>query len=87
MKKQIDFEVFVKLFWDIYEMLYENDALEDEFQHLAYLFDECLKNESFVNDVVRPFGKQREDFISSDREAISFMMAWYIITQGEAPNN
>lgn len=84
-KKNIDFKLFIKLFDELYAMLYNNEEMENEFGGLVELFDGLLENEAFLNEVVRPFGKQREDVISSDREAIAFMLAWYIITQGDAP--
>lgn len=68
----IDIEIFEKKFDEEYEFLYDNHDNVAGYSEAVAAFDEFLaSNREFVSEFV----KFRGDFISSDREAASFMFA------------
>lgn len=72
---------FVKMMNDFYTILYNNP---DEFSHerkICYLnrFDNILENHLY-DDFMREVVRIRQDFISSDREAIAFVITLDIFT-------
>lgn len=59
-------------------MLYNNDKLENGFREdgLVEMFDKVLNIQWVYDDVIAPFNRRRGDIISSDREAIAFLIAF-----------
>lgn len=68
----IDIEIFKKKFDEEYEFLYNNHDNVAGYSEAVAAFDEFL---AINREFVREFVKFRGDFISSDREAASFMFA------------
>lgn len=62
----------LNIFNDIYEELYEKGKYDNSY---ALEFDKKLQDESFKKEILFPFNTKRKDIISSDREAVAFMMA------------
>lgn len=63
------------LFERYYNELYNNHLLEERLSYLAYLHDFLMNDSSYMKDVVR-FNEWRGDFISSDREAMAYVLAY-----------
>lgn len=78
MGKRIDFERLEQLFKEAYTLLYNNDKLENDFRRagLVEMFDRVLTIQWVYDDVIAPFNRRRDDIISSDREAMAFLIAF-----------
>lgn len=70
----IDMELFSKEFNANYEYLYNSDNDIPQYYELMDMFDMLSgKNEMFTK-LVTEFIKYRQDYITSDREAVAFMI-------------
>lgn len=72
MKFNIDIEQFAKQFNKEYNFLYDNDDYVAGYNEVIEAFDNFIKKHT---EFVQEFVDYRKDFISSDREAASFMFA------------
>ena len=73
----------IKLFYNLYDYFYECDCHDYEYpleNCLNDLFDHLLTNDQEFKDQVNAFNKERQDIITSDREALSYMCI-YLLTQ------
>lgn len=80
-KKKIDFKRLERLFNEAYNVLYTSATLENAFREKGTVeqFDRLLTVEWVCNDVIAPFNRRRGDIISSDREAIAFLIAFEMV--------
>lgn len=78
MGKRFDFERLERLFKEAYTVLYNNDKLENDFRRagLVEMFDKVLNIQWVYDDVIAQFNRRRGDIISSDREAMAFLIAF-----------
>lgn len=64
-----------------YDFLYEHDNVAGEREAVAW-FDDKLKNDEAIKQLVAELGQERHDFISSDREAAAFAFACEVLDIG-----
>ncbi len=74
----------VKLMDDIYKALYDYEGTSnyhdaERSSELACIFDENMETSDEFKELVNQFVKVRGDYISSDREAVAFMLMYAFV--------
>lgn len=64
----------VDKFYTLYEKLYNDKELENNYQDLVVYFDYLLSHDKGFCEEASKFNKQRKDIMTSDREALAYML-------------
>lgn len=73
-----DMDMLLKEFNAAYDRLYNNAFITSEETSASNVFDNKIKSDPWYKALVQDFFKARQDFISSDREAAAFELAFQI---------